>query len=69
MSEQPREPDAESFIAPTLIGANVRYSLRDEYILLRLDDANGQTWWRLTRENLIGLSEYLAAEVRRMREH
>jgi hypothetical protein len=62
-------PDEKAFIAPTLTKADVRYSVVDEYILLRLDTAHDQTWWRLTRENFIGLSEYLAAEVRRIREH
>jgi hypothetical protein len=62
-------PDEKTFIAPTLTAAKVRYSLKDEYILLRLDTAEDQTWWRLSRENFIGLAEYLNDEVRRMREH
>ena len=73
MNEQLRDdiaaPDEKTFYAPTLTRANVRYSLRDEFILLRLDTANEQTWWRLSRENFFGLAEYLNDEVRRMREH
>ena len=73
MNEQLRDdiaaPDDKTFYAPTLTRAKVRYSLRDEFILLRLDTANEQTWWRLSRENFFGLAEYLNDEVRRMREH
>jgi hypothetical protein len=69
MNEQLREPDAKTFYAPTLTKADVRYSLRDEYILLRLDTANDQTWWRLTRENFIGLAQYLTDEAHRLKEH
>jgi hypothetical protein len=68
MTQQLREPDAETFYAPTLTAANVRISVVDEYVLLRLDTAEDQTWWRLTRENFIGLSEYLSAEAGRLRE-
>ena len=67
MNEPLRED--KTFYAPTLTKADVRYSLVDEYILLRLDTADDQTWWRLTRENFRGLAEYLNDEVRRMREH
>jgi hypothetical protein len=34
-----------------------------------MDTANEQTWWRLSRENFIGLAEYLTDEARRLREH
>ena len=61
-------PDEKTFIAPTLTKAEVRFSLRDEFILLRLDTANEQTWWRLTRENFIGLAAYLGAESRRLEQ-
>ena len=60
--------DDKTFYAPTLTKADVRHSIVDEYIFLRLDTEHDETWWRLTRENFIGLSEYLNAEVRRMRE-
>jgi hypothetical protein len=70
MNEQLREPDAETFYAPTLTAANVRISVVDEYVLLRLDTAeDGQTWWRLTRENFIGLAKYLTDEAHRLKEH
>ena len=59
---------AKTFHAPTLTAAEVRFSIVDEYILLRLDTAYDQTWWRLSRENFIGLSEYLNDEARRMKE-
>ena len=62
-------PDEKTFIAPTLTKADVRYSLVDEYILLRMDTEHDQTWWRLSRENFIGLAQYLSDEVQRMREH
>jgi hypothetical protein len=62
-------PDEKTFIAPTLTRANVRFSIVDEYVLLRLDTANEQTWWRLTRENFIGLAAYLGAEAHRLKEH
>jgi hypothetical protein len=62
-------PDEKTIYAPTLTKADVRYSIVDEYILLRLDTANEQTWWRLTRENFIGLAQYLTDEARRIREH
>ena len=72
MNEQLRDdiaaPDEKTFYAPTLTRANVRYSTIDEYVLLRLDTANEQTWWRLTRENFLGLAEYLTDEARRLRE-
>jgi hypothetical protein len=61
-------PDEKTFHAPTLTRANVRYSIVDEYVLLRLDTANEQTWWRLTRENFIGLAQYLTDEAHRLRE-
>ena len=62
-------PDEKTFIAPTLTAAEVRFSIVDEYILLRLDTAEDQTWWRLSRQNFIGLAQYLSDEVQRMREH
>ena len=62
-------PDEKTIYAPTLTKADVRYSLRVEYILLRLDTANDQTWWRLTRENFIGLAQYLTDEAHRLKEH
>ena len=62
-------PDEKTFIAPTLTKAEVRFSIVDEYILLRLDTADDQTWWRLTRENFVGLAEYLNDEARRITEH
>ena len=62
-------PDDKTFIAPTLTKADVRYSIVDEYILLRMDTANDQTWWRLTRENFIGLAKYLTDEAHRLKEH
>jgi hypothetical protein len=61
--------DEKTFYAPTLMSAEVRISIVDEYILLRLDTANEQTWWRLSRENFFGLAEYLNDEARRIREH
>jgi hypothetical protein len=67
MTEQLR--DEKTFHAPTLRKADVRWSVVDEFILLRLDTADEQTWWRLSRENFIGLAQYLSDEVRRMREH
>jgi hypothetical protein len=60
--------DEKTFYAPTLMSAEVRISIVDEYILLRLDTANEQTWWRLSRENFFGLTEYLNDEARRLRE-
>jgi hypothetical protein len=61
--------DDKTFIAPTLTKADVRYSLRDEYILLRFDTEHDETWWRLTRENFIGLAKYLTDEAGRLKEH
>lgn len=48
------------------VSVAVRSCLAD---LLRLDTADDQTWWRLSRENFIGLTEYLNDEARRIREH
>ena len=61
-------PAEKTFYAPTLTKAEVRFSIVDEYILLRLDTAEDQTWWRLSRENFIGLAQYLNDEARRLRE-
>ena len=58
----------KTFYAPTLTKADVRHSIVDEYIFLRMDTEHDETWWRLTRENFVGLAEYLNDEVRRMRE-
>ena len=55
--------DDKTFYAPTLTKAEVRFSIVDEYILLRLDTADDQTWWRLTRANFIGLAKYLNDEA------
>lgn len=66
MNEQLR--DDKTLHAPTLTSAEVRFSIVDEYILLRLDTADDQTWWRLSREKFIGLAQYLSDEARRMRE-
>ena len=62
-------PDEKTIYAPTLTKADVRYSIVDEYILLRLDTAEDQTWWRLSRANFLGLAEYLNDEAHRLREH
>ena len=61
--------DDKTFYAPTLTKAEVRFSIVDEYILLRLDTAEDQTWWRLSRANFIGLTEYLSDEASRLKEH
>jgi hypothetical protein len=61
--------DDKTFYAPTLTKAEVRFSIVDEYILLRLDTADDETWWRLSRANFLSLTEYLNGEARRLREH
>ena len=66
---QPQRDDNKTFYAPTLTKAEVRFSIVDEYILLRLDTAEDETWWRLSRANFLGLAQYLNDEARRITEH
>jgi len=54
----------------TLSGAQVMLNKKDEYVLLQLRTFHDEdVWVRLTRENFIGLAQYLSDEAQRIKGH